>query len=197
LPGGQLWGDTRPAAGGERALMGPTAHSPCGPQKRLSPHAGPSAETNERARGWKVGQRSARHSRTVRMSHHASATSAPTQATVITAPRAMPIGIQRGRPASAERFSGTAASRVEPRSTVSLGGIRPLPCGGLGQELKRTRPPKVTEIHRMGEGHRAASISSGGGGRSRPVSPPPQYRHVGPLRGNDGTSDPNRPQSTP
>jgi hypothetical protein len=134
--------------------------------------------------------------RMARVSHKASNASPQSHATVSTPPS--PIINTPSKPTRwGGRFSRTAASRVEPRSTVSLGGIRPLPCGGLGQELKRTRPPKVTEIHRMGEGHRAASISSGGGGRSRPVSPPPQYRHVGPLRGNDGTSDPNRPQSTP
>jgi hypothetical protein len=56
-PDGNCGGNTRPAAGGERTLMGPAPQLPSRPQKRLSPHAGPSAETNERARGWKVGLR--------------------------------------------------------------------------------------------------------------------------------------------
>ena len=36
-PEGNCGGNTRPAAGGERTLMGPAAHCPCGPQKRLTP----------------------------------------------------------------------------------------------------------------------------------------------------------------
>jgi hypothetical protein len=36
--------------------MGPATHSPCGPQKRLTP-ASPNVETDKRARGSGVGQR--------------------------------------------------------------------------------------------------------------------------------------------
>jgi hypothetical protein len=50
-------GNTRPAAGGERTLMGPAAQRSRRAPKRLSPPCGSSAETNERAKGWKVGLR--------------------------------------------------------------------------------------------------------------------------------------------
>jgi hypothetical protein len=99
--------------------------------------------------------RSVRHSRTVRMSNQASATSAPTHATVIRAPSAMTIGIESGGRASAERVSGTAASGVGPRSTVSVGGNWPLPCGGLGSRVETHPTPKSHRDTQMGERHRA------------------------------------------
>jgi hypothetical protein len=66
------------------------------------------------------------HNRTVRMSHQASATSAATHAAVNRAPSARTTN---GRPALAERVSGTAASGVT-RSILSVDGIWTLPCGG-------------------------------------------------------------------
>jgi hypothetical protein len=54
---GQLWGEHAPRRGRRETLMGPGPTYRCGPQKRLSPHAGSGPETNERAKGWKVGPR--------------------------------------------------------------------------------------------------------------------------------------------
>ena len=128
------------------------------------------------------------------MSHQASATSAPTHATVIRAPNAMTIRIQSARSASAERVLGTAASGVEPCSRVSVGGIWALPCGGLGSRVETHPIPKSHRDTQMGERHWALDqLQMATVGGSKPVSPPPQYRRVGPLMGNDETSDPNDP----
>jgi hypothetical protein len=54
-PEGNCEGNTRPAAGGETTLMRPAAQRSRRPQSAYPPIAGPSAETNERAKGWKVG----------------------------------------------------------------------------------------------------------------------------------------------
>jgi hypothetical protein len=54
LPGGQLWGEHAPRRRRREDADG-TRRPPAGPKSAYSPHAGPSAETNERARGWKVG----------------------------------------------------------------------------------------------------------------------------------------------
>jgi hypothetical protein len=48
------------SAEGERTRMGPAAHSPCGPQKRLTP-ASPNVETDKRARGSGVANDPAGH----------------------------------------------------------------------------------------------------------------------------------------
>ena len=136
------------------------------------------------------------------MSHQASATSAPTHATVIRAPNAMTIRIQSARSASAERVLGTAASGVEPCSRVSVGGIWALPCGGLGSRVETHPIPKShrdTQMgEQMGERHWAPDqLQMATVGGSKPVSPPPHYRRVGPLIGNDENLRPQRPRSTP
>jgi hypothetical protein len=154
LPGGgalgQLWRTHAPRSARRENADG-TLHQPGRPRERLTPH--PDVEKHKRAKRSRVGQ-SGCHSRTVRMSHQASATSAPTHATVIRAPSAMTIGVQSGRPGSAGRF-GRAASRVERRSTVSLGCIWPLPCGRLGSRV---------ETHLIRKSHRDTQMGNAYGG---------------------------------
>jgi hypothetical protein len=63
--------------------------------------------------------------------------------------------------------------------------------------LKRTRPPKVTEIHRWVSGAGRFNQLRRRRGKVKTREPPPQYRQVAPCKENDETSDPNRPQPTP
>ena len=109
LPGGQLWGEHAPRRGRRETLMGPAAHRSRRPQKRLSPHAGPSAETNERAKGWKVGPRPAGAEDESRVTPGQSNDMADTSGTGLAPVGSPPRGVQ---PASSTAGACDRATRA-------------------------------------------------------------------------------------
>ena len=147
------------SAEGERTLMGPAPQRPRRPQKRLSPHAGPSAETNERATGWKVGPHD---------------------------------------PAGAEDERRVTPGQSNDMAETSGTGLAPVGSPPEESNQQARRPVPATDATRaaFAQANRCTQTRRTGGGRHR-MTGATADRRVGPLIGNDATSDPNRPLSTP
>jgi hypothetical protein len=170
-PEGNCGGNTRPAAGSERTLMGPAAQRSRRPQKRLSPHAGPSAETNERARGWKVGLRPG-------------------------GSKKRPQGGKRGSRFQAEHAADRGRQTTWPKPAAPASPLLGVLQRSSNQQVRRPVPATGATRAAFAQANRCTQTRQTGGGRHR-MTGATADRRVGRLGGISETSDPFRPQPTP